>query len=330
MSTFQNHQPPIFQLSQLQEIRQHFEQDGYAVVAVPSVDLGHLKSLFLRDLHAITDQPRTAENLFAEDTHVPESAHHGLLGEYGLSQGDSAWYVRTNKDIISLYQQLLGTDDVVCSFDAVGFSTDAPVPEQLNGRCWLHVDQNPHVMPSADYLSIQGIFYAEDSHGDRAATVVVPGSPRDWKLHKYSSGSNHFQIVDQSEYVPRAVKLDIPAGCLLLFSSRTVHQGWYGPHRLCYMVCYGKKENRTEEIRKRKVMMYLGGHRSTHWSQFGQYHGYKWLPDTHWQLLNPTVTDQAKDSKELLLELLEDFVTDEKHYEPRFDEFIPADRLKLI
>ena len=147
--------------------------------------------------------------------------------------------------------------------DAVGYSSDY---EKQTGQKWLHVDQNPYIS-GGQISSFQGIFYAEDSYGDRAGTVVVPGSHLDKLKHNYKS-RGHFQIVDQNAYWRDAVKLEIPAGCLLVYTSWLVHQGWHGPHRLCFMVSYGRKIDRSEDARRAKVMMYLGGHRSTHWSQF--------------------------------------------------------------
>jgi len=310
--------PIIYQDEQLPEIAASIEQIGYAVVKIDTVDLTQLKQTFISELSYIA---RDILELWTSDK-FPEPVMPGLMGEYGLSQGNAAWQVRTDPTIQKVFAYLQDTDDLVCSMDAVGYSPDNA---KVSGSQWLHTDQNPEIT-GGDFKSLQGIFYAEDSYGDRAGTVVVPGSHKDYLDHNYFQ-PGHFQIVNHDKYWQDAVKLEIPAGCILIYSSYLVHQGWHGPHRLCFMVSYGKKSDRSEEVRKAKIMMYLGGHRSTHWSQFAQYHGRKWFYDTEWQILPSKLTCERNT---LLTHHLTSITTDPKAYRPEFDEFVPADRLKLL
>lgn len=319
---FSHHEPELIDIQDIKAIKQCLTKDGYAVVHVPSIDIDHLKDLFSSDMAEITGEKVDFPELWDSYNKIPHSSMPGLMGEYGLSQGNAAWYVRTNSDIIQLYKHLLEAERVVCSMDAVGFSQDGANLD-ISDRLWLHVDQNPNCH-GAELNSIQGIFYAEDSKCSRAGTVVVPGSHKHWNKHIYTSGS-HFQIIDQ-QYVSGAVKLDIPAGHLLLFSSKLAHQGMYGPHRLCFMICYGDVKDRTEEVRQRKVVMYLGGHRSTHWSQFGKYHGWKWEHGESWNVLAPKTTKYSEDQ----INMLEDEITDPACYEPEMDGLVPAERLALL
>lgn len=332
---FKNHDPIIHSTreSDIPTITRHMNQYGYAVVRIPSIDTNYLKNLFARDMGHITDEFVPFPDLWNSNIcEVPNSGHPGLLGEYGLAQGEAAWHVRTNPEIIGIFKALLDAKDVVCSMDAIGFSQDGAFLGASNSS-WLHVDQNPNVLPGGDLTSIQGIFYAENSTEGgsdtgserRAGTVVVPGSHLDWNKHNYTS-KGHFQVVDQKKYVYQAVKLNIPAGCLLLFSSKLVHQGMYGEHRLCFMVSYGDRNDRTEEVRRRKVMMYLGGHRSSHWSQYGIYHGWKWQHGAEWEILIPKIIGSFEDH----IDLVEDERTDPHSYEPELDSYIPANRLKLL
>jgi hypothetical protein len=333
---FSKHKPTPIDIKGIEAIKYSLAEDGYAVVSVPSIDLNELKTLFARDMSEITGRSVDFPELWQPGhVKIPDSSHPGLLGEYGLSQGNAAWYVRTNKDIIDLYKLLLGADRIVCSMDAIGFSQDpdqGPVrgsdqcPAQgLHRPLWLHVDQNPHAWPGADLNSIQGIFYAEDSFGERAGTIVAPCSHKDWLMHQYHS-DRHFQIIgQQNKYFSRAVKLEIPAGCLLLFSSKLVHQGMYGPHRLCFMICYGDAKDRSEQIRKRKIVMYLGGHRSSHWSQFGIYHGWKWAV-SHWNILFPRTT--RYDDRQI--NMIEAEMTDPSWYHIDMDQLVPEERLALL
>lgn len=318
--------PVIYNLDQIDAIKEVFQEQGYAVVQIPSIDLQHLHDLFSEDMSQILGEDVDMEQLWSKSCSIPESGHPGLMGEYGLSQGNAAWYVRTNKDIIALYKQLLQCQSVVCSSDAVGFSQNDAYLHAEHVR-WLHVDQNPNAKVGSNLLSIQGIFYVEDSTPERSGTVVVPRSHKQWLSHNYISPS-HFHVVDQDRFSKDAVKLDIPAGCLLLFNSKLVHQGRYGPRRLCFMVSYGNKQDRSEQVRQRKIVMYLGGHRSNHWSQYGIYHGWKWRHGEPWNMLVPKLRDDA--TLDDHLDMVEDEVTDAECYEPLMDQCVPVDRLELL
>lgn len=327
--SFPEVKPKICAAEDINRIKDSLKVDGYAVVKIPSINLELLKSEFAMDISDITMHHVRFPDLWQPQYTLPQSSMPGLMGEYGLSQGNAAWSVRTNKEIISLYKTLLNTDQVVCSMDAIGFSQDIIPSNELRSRLWLHVDQNPNAPKGADLLSIQGIFYAESSETpplsqvSRAGTIVVPGSHKNWLNHDYQNTS-HFKMVNQDEYSNSAVKLIIPEGCILLFNSRLVHQGLIGPHRLCFMTCYGRKQDRNEEARKRKIMIYLGGHRSSHWSQYGIYHGWKWLHGERWTMLEPrTIGNDVSD-------FLEDEVTPVDAYSHDLDTCIPVERLELL
>jgi len=335
MSMFPDFLPITYHATMIDSIREQLNKDGFAVIKIPSIDLTHLKDLFARDLSEITGKHIKFPELWqpSQDPGLPASPN-GMMGSYGLSQGDAAWYVRTNNDIIAVFKQLLDAEQVICSMDSIGFAqNDAYTGAQ--DVCWLHVDQNPNIMPGADLYSLQGIFYAENSYGPeetrselrRASTVVVPGRHKFWTQHNYMN-RNHYQIVDQEYWAKRAVRLKITAGSLLIFNSKLVHQGMYGPHRLCFMVSYGDVKDRTEKCKERKVMMYLGGHRSSHWSQFGLYHGYKWRHGEPWNMLVPRLAiDKTLEDH---LDFIEDEKTNPDHYESELDQFIPVERLALL
>lgn len=324
--------PTIYQSSATEKILASLHTDGYAVVSIATMNNHELRRQFLDDLTDITGRSARDDQLFTSNVDYPQPKMPGLLGEYGLSQGNAAWSVRCNQEIQQVFAGILGVNsvDLVCSADAMGYSPDHERPTWAR---WLHVDQNPYI-EGGKLDSYQGIYYAEDSFDHsplQAATIIVPGSHHKWKEHTFTV-PHHFQSVDQDKYWPEAVKLEIPAGCLLVYTSRLIHQGWHGPHRLCFMVSYGRKKDRTEEIRRTKVMMYLGGHRSTHWSQFAHYHGEKWRYGEHWHMLEPRYNLEHIDTvdPDLLESFLEDKVTSVTDYTPALDAIIPPERLILL
>ena len=327
-------QPKVLSSEDTQGIQASMDNNGYCVVNIQSIDVDKLKDLFRKDLSQIVDHPVDTDKMWTMRPAIdfPRTQMTGLLGEYGLSQGDAAWHVRTNLEIQSIFSKLLKATpvDLVCSFEAIGFST---TESRIYNRKVLHVDQNPYI-PGGNINSIQAIFYAEssqtsDNEADpRATTVVVPGSHKDWLDHNYRLHDGHHQAVDQEKYWSKAFRLVIPAGCLLVFSSKLIHQGWSGPQQLCFMVSYGLKSDRDEDSRIRKIVMYLGGHQSTHWSQFGQYHGVKWRYGEPWKMIVPSLTASADET--WVESLLEDAIASDEWYEFEFDSYIPKDRLTLI
>merc|ERR1719442_225689 len=69
-----------------------------------------------------------------------------------------------------------------------------------------------------------------------------------------------------------ARRAPVPAGGLLLWNSRTVHQGWRGGPRLAQPVCWEPASRRPAAARERKLRMAALGLPSTHWASLGLPH----------------------------------------------------------
>lgn len=67
-------------------------------------------------------------------------------------------------------------------------------------------------------------------------------------------------------------RVRMPAGAMLLFSSRTTHQGWSEGERLAVPVCWEPKEHRSDEALERKKKAVLTGVSTTHWASLGITH----------------------------------------------------------
>ena len=186
-------EPVKFDAGQTDEIALHMQEYGYVVIR-DMIDQGQLQSLFKQDLREVNRNLPENFSLWSLRAGVdyPNPRMPGLTGEWGLSQGRAAWAVRCNKGIQQVFSNLLYTENLVCSSDAIGFSTDT---EKISRQSWLHVDQNPNIPTplGAGVRSLQGIVYAEDTQDpDGASTVLAPLSHRLWKLHDFKS-RNHFK-----------------------------------------------------------------------------------------------------------------------------------------
>ena len=120
-----------------------------------------------------------------------------------------------------------------------------------------------------------------------STTVVWPGSHRevyqelmaDPKMIAQGRCGNHFCLLSalddpslHNRFVEKARRLPVPAGALLLWNSRTVHQGWSGGPRLAQPVCWEPAERCTPSARERKLRLAALGLPSTHWAALAEPH----------------------------------------------------------
>jgi len=64
-------------------------------------------------------------------------------------------------------------------------------------------------------------------------------------------------------------RVTAPAGSLLLWSSRTLHQGWSGGPRLAQPVCWEPVGRRSDRAFEKKLRLAALGLPSTHWASLG-------------------------------------------------------------
>merc|ERR1712032_914655 len=69
----------------------------------------------------------------------------------------------------------------------------------------------------------------------------------------------------EQQWSTGARRMPVPAGGLLLWSSRTTHQGWSGGPRLAQPVCWEPRSRRNDLMRERKLRLAALGMPSTHW-----------------------------------------------------------------
>jgi len=138
----------------------------------------------------------------------------------------------------------------------------------------------------------QGVLYVWSCTEDHASsTVVWPGSHKDVyqtimadaKVQRQGLQGKHFTLIDSMSpgepieslkvrWTAGARRVPVPAGGLLLWSSRTTHQGWRGGPRLAQPVCMEPRARRSNEALERKLRLAALGLPSTHWASLGLPH----------------------------------------------------------
>lgn len=218
----------------------------------------------------------------------------GRFQDRGLPHGRFAWQARTHPRVMQAYAILHGSDDLISSCDNA-FVANATQAEETENKCWPHVDQNDHDtrVPCKDWDVYQGILYVWDSteSNHRSTTVVWPGSHKRYKEYmedpnvarRIREGKPHFTLISGMEPSDRrdrliqgwqaeARRVPVPSGALLLFTSRTTHQGWSGGPRLAQPVCWEPRGRQDALMRERKLRLAALGLPSTHWASLALPH----------------------------------------------------------
>ena len=208
----------------------------------------------------------------------------------GTPHSSFAWGCRTHPAVRRVFAALHGTDELCVGLDNV-FWQAADAAAATANKEWLHCDQN-HAT-GLTWPIVQGVLYVWPSDRPRASTTVVwPGShkteiygrvmadPRAAQLGENSWGQliklNTLQEGDGKDLHAAAIagsrRVPAPPGSMLLWDSRTIHQGWTGGPRLAQPVCWEPRERRDQQALRRKIWMCATGCGSSHSSTEGRVH----------------------------------------------------------
>eukprot|EP00440_Ansanella_granifera_P043873 gb/GFBE01047541.1/.p1 GENE.gb/GFBE01047541.1/~~gb/GFBE01047541.1/.p1 ORF type:complete len:537 (+),score=99.43 gb/GFBE01047541.1/:1-1611(+) len=218
----------------------------------------------------------------------------GCASQRSTPHGAFSWAARLHPQVRRVFAELFEThhNDLVVGQDCV-FWAAKDTPEAASNVQWLHVDQNHR--SGLTHLCAQGVLYVWPSTDERASsTVVWPGSHLSaykklmGDMHAVKKGRkalgsqsvriNSLEDADlRDDLATQAIagsrRVPCPPGSLLLWDSRTIHQGWAGGPRLAQPVCWEPRNRRDEAARRRKLYMAATGIPSSHSSSEGRVHG---------------------------------------------------------
>mmetsp|Transcript_77022 Transcript_77022/g.121618 ORF Transcript_77022/g.121618 Transcript_77022/m.121618 type:complete len:393 (-) Transcript_77022:181-1359(-) len=212
------------------------------------------------------------------------------LNAWFHAHGEFAWKARLHHRVKDIFSRIYDTNDLACGLDTVKSFCVAEAPAEADNLQWLHVDQNS--LTGITHDCYQSILYLWPSDGEsRSTTVIWPGSHKENGTYgeiiddpvakkkgslrnAYGVPFGHYLALSEleaegskklvKEGVDGARRVPVPAGALLIWSSRTVHQGWRGGPRLAVPICYEPADRVSEEARQRKIFMTAAGFPSTH------------------------------------------------------------------
>eukprot|EP01035_Chromulina_nebulosa_P029065 gene29065-38481_t len=257
-----------------------------------SPDLAHTPSI----LSLIT----SFSNFNLSDRHeeiVRQWPSASLLGapfvvDYGLPQGKFAWSVRMLPQIRKVYEKLYPSEELVTGMDVLFFKPSLSRPSQ-SSEFSAHADQNIHAPNGiGDWKVYQSVLYLWPAlTEDDATTVVWPGSHKlaypelvnDSNSEMCGKLGYHYTEVRamrnkssaenlERRFLAEARRMRMPAGSLLVWNSKTLHQGWRSGPRLAMPVCWEPRHRRTGVAFLRKIRLILQGLPTTHWASLGYQH----------------------------------------------------------
>ncbi len=195
---------------------------------------------------------------------------NGIHKYYEVGHQRFAWLARTNPKITNIFKQLWNTDELVTSFDGCCYY---PNDYSYDQGYWTHTDQSSRKKGLHCYQSFISltnntqrtlVLYKGSHllHEDYFTTMEID-EPRDWNIldKKYVN-----------ELVEDKILLDVKAGDLVIWDSRTFHQNTCGDtnckeERLVQYLCYlPKNAEGNNDDQKKKRLNYFNSIRTTsHW-----------------------------------------------------------------
>jgi len=239
----------------MNQMRHDLATDGYAIV--PCFDQATAAAYLqeFKEWRSIVQPP------------VPP---HGVLKHYKVGHLAVSWKIRVDNRVTTPFKTILGTSDLVASFDGWGYQ-----PQGLKRRntSWFHIDQEPNDL---SFKCVQGLVALTSN--TNASFQCIPGSHT--LVKRYFQGrppkypGKRWQRVDLSEF-NRICETDLGAetvalnaGDLLLWDSRLIHQNAYAADEeraVCY-VSYRSRQGLSPAQRSKRLRAFQDQRMTSHWA----------------------------------------------------------------
>jgi ectoine hydroxylase-related dioxygenase (phytanoyl-CoA dioxygenase family) len=262
--------PPIFTRDDTEGYLKYLDDNGYVVIGdmlEPAV-----QSILVEKFWECWTECSPGFDRFDKTTwtikNSPMMFAKGMAVFSGLTHSDFAWETRLQGRIRDVFTEVHKTDKLAVSFDgfSVFFTKNQKTPS------WLHTDQNPE---NTEYC-VQGAYNFLPVTPSSAGFTVVPGSHKETRV---TTKKGDWVLVGEDS---RAVKLIIPANCLVLWNSKTVHAntGMTSSEirldRLTCYITYLPKRKRPDTILTQKIVAYLKSEGTSHWANRCEIKKYPW------------------------------------------------------
>lgn len=201
---------------------------------------------------------------------------YGIIKDYNIGHSDFLWKVRTNKNVIKVFEELWNEKELLVSFDSMCIMNPPNKGGNIDSISWLHVDQGPK---KKGLQCIQGFVNLEETTENDGSMIIIPGS------HKYHSGmfekngkifnQDWYKLKDDDiKYIDnlklKNKRLIIPKGAMVLWDSRTIHCNCYPTNkstnfRYVVYVCMTPKKWCNNFNLKKRIKAFEENRMTTHW-----------------------------------------------------------------
>ncbi|KAI6811471.1 hypothetical protein KC332_g11725 [Hortaea werneckii] len=222
------------------------------------------------------------ESTWSQD-HLPVSFKGGMYFAYASTHEKFVWEARTEPGVLSVFEKLWGTNELLCSFD--GQNITLPRQKDLTWSPWPHCDQNPS---RKGMQCVQGLLNYQPNGDKDGGLIVMKGSSKlfDQFFQETRVMAEHpdkpppelefkdlfiFNEKDVDWFKDHGcemVKLNLEPGDLVLWDSRTMHYACFPEGDLIrhvQYICMTPKKFAKEEDVALKADMFNNWQGTTHW-----------------------------------------------------------------
>ena len=269
----------MFTYNETHKIKKYFKEYGYVVIT-----------------NVINDQE-------IENTINEICSHPALLGEYnfnlkdpsswdkphiaeygfvdvnqGHSQGHSqnelehAWYNRQHPKVVSSFQNILDTQEIVVNEDRFAVMRPTKVNSEWKTLdSWLHWDKNPWAYP--EFSTVQGLLTLTEHTKESGGFCCIPKfhlKLKEWTennldyKHKDHNETNPIVDFPQEEHNTQDVKKILaPAGSLIIWDSGLPHCNYPNDgydFRIAQYITFQRKDSLNDQLRGVLKQSYLEAH----------------------------------------------------------------------
>jgi hypothetical protein len=245
-----------------QLIKQHLAEHGWAIVPDVLTD---------EEIHSAKESFYTWQKTIPNhDTIHSKCDPHGIYKHHEAGHQQHAWFIRTRPAVQTIFKQLWGCENLIVSFDGACFISKE---NKKRDNIWTHTDQAPAQKGLACY---QG-FVSLTSNRER--TLVVYDKSHllhesyfsEREMGDCKSNWNKIDPAVLADMGESRLALEVPAGALVLWDSRTFHQNQYGApdseERIVQYVCYLPREHEknTAAMQRKRQKYFLERRTTSHW-----------------------------------------------------------------
>ena len=197
---------------------------------------------------------------------------HNIFKFHEVAHQEFAWYLRTRPQIIQTFADLYNTDinNLVTSFDG---SCYYKPDTKLSDGLWTHTDISPKL--SKEMKCYQGFVSLTDNKDNSFQIYEGTNNIHQeyFRTRNMENDNKNWQKIDKDylESINSKKKvLEIPAGSLVLWDSRTFHQNIIknkDEERLVQYICMMPKDNKknTRSMKEKRLKYFETRRTTSHW-----------------------------------------------------------------